>query len=81
MKDYKNNFFGKKTKNKDETYTVELLESDEVKHTHTVPDEAMADAMIIPWVVQEGYTLEEKTSETDPVDVKDSKFAEDFIKE
>ena len=62
MKDYKNNFFGKKTKNKDETYTVELLENDDVKHTHTVPDEIMANAVIIPWVVQEGYTLTDKNS-------------------
>ena len=41
----------------------------------------MADAMIIPWVVQEGYTKLELVNEDNPVDPNDEKFTTDFIKQ
>lgn len=81
MKNYINDYYGKKTPQDDGTITVELYEKETIKDTIIADNEAMADAMIIPWVVQEGYTKSDLTSDTDPVDTNDEKFTTDFIKQ
>ena len=81
MKNYTNDYYGKKIPQDDGTITVELYEKDEVKNTLIADTEGIADAMIIPWVVQEGYTKSDLTSDTDPVDTNDEKFTTDFIKQ
>ena len=53
MKNYINDYYGKKTPQDDRTIKVELYEKDTIKDTIIADNEAMADAMIIPWVVQE----------------------------
>ena len=50
------NYRGRKTTLDDGTVQVELLADDEVRHTETVPDDQGANAFIITWVAQEGYT-------------------------
>lgn len=80
MKEYVNNYYGKKIE-ENETWTVELYDGDDVIETITdIPDENIANAIIIPWVVQEGYTRTDLTDETDPVDPNDSLFERDFLK-
>jgi len=81
MKNYTNDYFGKKTPQDDGTIKVDLYEKDEIKSTLIADNEGMADAMIIPWVVQEGYTKLDLTNEANPVDPNDAKFATDFIKQ
>ena len=81
MKNYTNDYYGKKIPQEDGTITVELYEKDEVKNTLIADTEGIADAIIIPWVVQEGYTKLDLTSDTDPVDPNDEKFTTDFIKQ
>lgn len=81
MKNYINDYHGKKTPQDDGTIKVELYEKEIVKDTIIAVDEAMADAMIIPWVVQEGYTKLELLNEDNPVDPNDEKFTTDFIKQ
>ena len=80
MKNYINDYYGKKIPQEDGTIKVELYEKEIVKDTIIADNEGMADAMIVPWVVQEGYTKLDLTSETDPVDTKDSKYETDFLK-
>ena len=64
MKEYVNNFYGKVIIQENDMYTVELYNGDTIEHTYTdIADENIAKATIIPWVVQEGYTQEEKNSE------------------
>lgn len=80
MKEYTNNYYGKKIEEND-AWTVELYDGDEVIETVTdVPDENTANAIIIPWVVQEGRTNMDRNNETDPVDPNDPLFVRDFIK-
>ena len=81
MKNYVNDYYGKKIPQEDGTIKVDLYEKDEVKNTLIADNEGMADAMIIPWVVQEGYTKLELVSEDNPVDPSDEKFTTDFIKQ
>ena len=80
MKNYVNDYYGKKIPQEDGTIKVELYEKEIVKDTIIADNEGMADAMIIPWVVQEGYTKLDLTSETDPVDTEDSNYKTDFLK-
>ena len=81
MKNYTNDYYGKKIPQDDGTITVELYEKDEVKNTLIADTEGIADAMIIPWVVQEGYTKLDLVNEDNPVDPNDEKFTTDFIKQ
>ena len=62
------NYRGRKTTLDDGTVQVELLADDEVRHTETVPDDQGANAFIITWVAQEGYTNMDVTDETYTVD-------------
>ena len=62
------NYRGRKTTLDDGTVQVELLADDEVRHTETVPDDQGANAFIISWVAQEGYTNMDVTDETHAVD-------------
>ena len=62
------NYRGRKTTLDDGTVQVELLADDEVRHTETVPDDQGANAFIISWVAQEGYTNMDVTDETHTVD-------------
>ena len=62
------NYRGRKTALDDGTVQVELLADDEVKHTETVPDDQGANAFIISWVAQEGYTNMDVTDATHTVD-------------
>ena len=80
MKNYINDYYGKKIPQEDGTIKVELYQKETIKDTIIADNEGMADAMIIPWVVQEGYTKLDLTSETDPVDTEDSKYKTDFLK-
>lgn len=81
MKEYTNNFYGSKTQADDETWTVDLYEGDEIKITTSqIPNEDLANAIIIPWVVQEGGNQEDRDNETDPVDPSDLLFERDFLK-
>ena len=81
MKEYVNNFYGIVIIQENDMDTVELYNGDTIEHTYTdIADENIANATIIPWVVQEGYLQEEKNSETDPVDPSDPLFERDFIK-
>ena len=82
MKEYVSNYYGKKILQEDGTYHVELYDGDTVAETMiNIPDENLANAMIIPWVVQEGNTQTDRNSETDPVDPGDDLFTRDFIKD
>ena len=80
MKNYINDYYGKKIPQEDGTIKVELYEKETIKDTLIADNEGMADAMIIPWVVQEGYTKSDLTSDTDPVYTEDSKYKTDFLK-
>ena len=62
------NYKGRKTTLDDGTVQVELLADDEVRHTETVPDDQGANAFIISWVAQEGYTNMNVTDATHTVD-------------
>jgi len=82
MKEYVSTYYGKKILQDDDTYHVELYHGDTVMETMIgIPAENMANAVIIPWVVQEGNTKMDRTSESDPVDPADSLFTRDFIKD
>ena len=80
MKNYVNDYYGKKIPQEDGTIKVELYQKETIKDTLIADNEGMADAIIVPWVVQEGYTKLDLTSETDPVDTEDSKYKTDFLK-
>ena len=62
------NYRGRKTTLDDGTVQVELLADDQVRHIETVPDDQGANAFIISWVAQEGYTKMDVTDETHTVD-------------
>jgi len=80
MKEYINAYTGKKTTLADGTIRVDFYNGDTIEDQMICPDDNLANAAIIPWVVQEGYTLMDKTSVTDPVDPIDDLYTRDFIK-
>tara|TARA_A100001234_G_scaffold214265_1_gene217715 strand:+ start:1786 stop:2013 length:228 start_codon:yes stop_codon:yes gene_type:complete len=59
---------GRKTTLDDGSIQVELLADDEVRHTEIAQDDGGANAYIIPWVAQEGYTNMDVTDATHTVD-------------
>lgn len=81
MKEYTNNYSGIKINNGEQGWTVNLYNGDVIENTITGLDrEEDANAVITTWVVQEGWTLMDKTDDTDPVDWEDPLFQRDFLK-
>ena len=59
---------GKKILLENGTIQVDLLNGSEVIHSHVVENDGLANAYIIPWVAQEGYTKPEITSDNYEID-------------
>lgn len=62
------NYRGKKTQLEDGSIQVDLYADDEIKYTENVPDDGGANAFIIPWVAQEGYTNMDVTDANHTID-------------
>jgi hypothetical protein len=59
---------GKKTNLPNNKIQVDLMKGDEIIHTHIVESDTYANAHIIPWVAQKGYTDLTVTSENYEID-------------
>lgn len=62
------NYRGKKTPLEDGSVQVDLYADDEIKITEIIPDDIGANAFIVPWVAQEGYTNMDVTDANHTVD-------------
>lgn len=59
---------GRKISLEENKIRVELMNGNEVVHFYEVESEDIANAYIIPWVAQEGYTKPEITADNYEVD-------------